>query len=68
MFLFAPTVPSAPSPQKSARTSSARSVENAGSKKVAENCGYRYEGTMREAYFKDGVHEDTELWARLSTD
>ena len=31
-FLLAETVPSAPSPQKSARTVSSRSVENAGSK------------------------------------
>jgi RimJ/RimL family protein N-acetyltransferase len=44
------------------------SVENAGSKKVAERCGYVREGVLRSAYVKPGLREDTEIWSRLATD
>jgi RimJ/RimL family protein N-acetyltransferase len=44
------------------------SVENTGSKKVAERCGYVREGVLRSAYVKQGLREDTEIWSRLSTD
>jgi RimJ/RimL family protein N-acetyltransferase len=44
------------------------SAENAGSKKVAERCGYVREGVLRSLYFKQGVWEDTEIWSRLATD
>ena len=42
--------------------------QNPASKKVATRAGYRFEGVMRSVYFKQGVREDTEVWARLSTD
>jgi RimJ/RimL family protein N-acetyltransferase len=44
------------------------SVTNEASKKVAERCGYRREGVLRSAYFKQGLREDTEIWSRLPTD
>ncbi|HKC76967.1 MAG TPA: GNAT family N-acetyltransferase [Gaiellaceae bacterium] len=43
-------------------------VENEASKKVAERCGYRRDGVLRSAYFKQGLREDTEIWSRLPTD
>lgn len=44
------------------------SVLNEPSKRVAVNCGYRYEGTHRSVYLKAGIREDTERWSRLATD
>jgi RimJ/RimL family protein N-acetyltransferase len=44
------------------------SEQNPASKKVAARAGYRFEGVMRSVYVKPGVREDTEVWARLSTD
>jgi RimJ/RimL family protein N-acetyltransferase len=44
------------------------SVENPASKKVAERCGYVFEGVLRSLYFKPGLREDTEIWSRLATD
>ena len=38
------------------------------SKKVAERCGYVFEGVLRSHYFKPGLREDTEIWSRLATD
>ena len=43
-------------------------VENPGSKRVAQNCGYTFEGTMRSVYVKPGRRTDTEMWSRLATD
>jgi RimJ/RimL family protein N-acetyltransferase len=43
-------------------------VDNVASKKVAERCGYVYEGVLRSLYFKQERYEDTELWSRLPTD
>jgi RimJ/RimL family protein N-acetyltransferase len=44
------------------------SVANEASKRVAMRCGYRREGVLRSAYFKDGLREDTEIWSRLPGD
>lgn len=44
------------------------SEQNPASKKVAARAGYRFEGVMRSVYMKPGVREDTEVWARLSSD
>jgi RimJ/RimL family protein N-acetyltransferase len=44
------------------------SVDNTGSKKVAERCGYVRDGVLRSAYFKQDLREDTEIWSRLATD
>ncbi|HEX6696103.1 MAG TPA: GNAT family N-acetyltransferase [Solirubrobacteraceae bacterium] len=43
-------------------------VENRGSSKVAERCGYVLEGVMRSSYVKDDVRVDAGLWSRLPTD
>jgi RimJ/RimL family protein N-acetyltransferase len=42
--------------------------ENAGSIAVAERAGFRYEGTMRSLYFKDGLRSDTRVYARIPSD
>lgn len=44
------------------------SPENAGSQRVAERCGYVYEGTLRSLHFKQGLREDTQIWSRLPGD
>ncbi len=44
------------------------SAANPASKRVAQRCGYRLEGTLRSSYLKPGVREDTELWSRLRDD
>jgi RimJ/RimL family protein N-acetyltransferase len=44
------------------------SVSNDASKRVAQRCGYRFEGVLRGLYVKEGVREDTESWSRLVTD
>ncbi len=44
------------------------SVDNVASKRVAARCGYVLEGVLRSLYFKQGRHEDTEIWSRLATD
>jgi RimJ/RimL family protein N-acetyltransferase len=44
------------------------SVENGSSKRVAERCGYVFEGVLRSLYIKPGVREDTEVWSRLRSD
>ena len=41
---------------------------NAGSAKVAERCGYRLEGVLRNLHVKDGVRTDVGVWSRLSQD
>lgn len=46
-------------------------VGHAASCRVAELCGFRYEGTMRGAAFDEGRHDafrDAHLHARLATD
>ena len=44
------------------------SVSNDASKRVAERCGYRFEGVLRGMYVKQDMREDTESWSRLVTD
>ncbi|HLY34577.1 MAG TPA: GNAT family N-acetyltransferase [Jatrophihabitantaceae bacterium] len=44
------------------------SVDNAGSKRVAQRCGYVFEGVLRSTYLKQGRREDIEMWSRLPTD
>ena len=43
-------------------------IGNDASKRVAANCGYAFEGVLRSLYFKQGRHEDTEIWSRLASD
>jgi RimJ/RimL family protein N-acetyltransferase len=43
-------------------------VDNPGSKRVAEHCGYIREGVLRSVYIKPGRRADTECWSRLVTD
>jgi RimJ/RimL family protein N-acetyltransferase len=43
-------------------------VANEPSKRVAAKCGYTREGVLRSLYFKQGRHEDTEIWSRLASD
>jgi RimJ/RimL family protein N-acetyltransferase len=44
------------------------SAANHASKRVATNCGYTHEGTLRSAHFKQDLRDDTEIWSRLPTD
>jgi RimJ/RimL family protein N-acetyltransferase len=44
------------------------SVSNDASKRVAQRCGYQFEGVLRGLYINQGVREDTESWSRLVTD
>ncbi len=44
------------------------SADNAGSRRVAERCGYTMEGTLRSAYLKAGRRVDTTVWSRLPSD
>ena len=39
--------------------------ENAASKKVAEKCGFTFEGVMRECWFHQGEYQDLEVWSLL---
>ncbi len=41
---------------------------NVGSKRVAEKCGYKYEGTMREATFIKGKLYDVEMYSMLRSE
>ena len=41
---------------------------NAGSRRVAEKCGFVYEGTMRAATFHRGKYHDLELFSLLRED
>jgi RimJ/RimL family protein N-acetyltransferase len=43
-------------------------IGNMASKRVAASNGYTFEGILRSLYFKQGRHEDTEIWSRLATD
>ena len=44
------------------------SVANAGSRRVAERCGYVCEGVLRSVHLKQDIREDQEIWSRLPTD
>ena len=39
--------------------------DNAASKKVAEKCGFTYEGLMRGCWFHQGRYHDLEIWSLL---
>jgi RimJ/RimL family protein N-acetyltransferase len=43
-------------------------AENAASRRVAERCGYVYEGTLRSSHLKQGIRIDAEIWSKLPTD
>lgn len=43
-------------------------ASNLASRRVAEKCGFRLEGRLREAALLDGDHEDLLIWTRLATD
>jgi len=44
------------------------SADNDPSKRVAQRCGYVFEGLLRSAHFKADQRADTEIWSRLPTD
>ena len=44
------------------------SVGNDASARVAERCGYVYEGTLRSTYFKQGRRSDCRIYSRLPSD
>lgn len=39
--------------------------DNAASKRVAEKCGYTFEGIMRGCWFHQGRYHDLEIWSLL---
>lgn len=39
--------------------------ENAPSKRVADKCGFTFEGVMRGCWFHDGKFQDLEVWSLL---
>ncbi|HSK16903.1 MAG TPA: GNAT family protein [Gaiellaceae bacterium] len=39
--------------------------ENAASKRVAEKCGFTFEGVMRGCWFHGGAYHDLEVWSLL---
>jgi RimJ/RimL family protein N-acetyltransferase len=43
-------------------------VANTASERVAERAGYRLDGVLRNAHFKEGLRTDTGIWSRLRTD
>lgn len=42
--------------------------DNLASRRLAEKCGFRHEGTARGAWYHQGVHQDVEIYAVLHTD
>jgi RimJ/RimL family protein N-acetyltransferase len=42
--------------------------DNLASRRVAEKCGFRHEGTARGAWYNKGVHHDVEIYAILHDD
>jgi [ribosomal protein S5]-alanine N-acetyltransferase len=41
---------------------------NAASRRIAEKCGYRHEGTARGAWFNKGRYQDVEIYAMIRDD
>jgi RimJ/RimL family protein N-acetyltransferase len=39
--------------------------DNAASRRVADKCGFKHEGTARGAWFHNGKHQDVEVYAIL---
>jgi len=50
------------------RISLGHMVGNTGSRRIAEKCGFTYEGTSRGDYLNNGEHQDTVWWSRLAID
>jgi RimJ/RimL family protein N-acetyltransferase len=42
--------------------------DNLASRRLAEKCGFRHEGTARGAWYHQGVHQDVEIYAVLHED
>ena len=42
--------------------------ENRASRRLAEKCGFRHEGTARGAWYNKGRHQDVEIYAILHAD
>lgn len=42
--------------------------DNAASRRIAEKCGFRHEGTSRGAWYNRGRHHDVEIYAILHDD
>jgi RimJ/RimL family protein N-acetyltransferase len=42
--------------------------ENLASRRLAEKCGFRHEGTARGAWYHKGLHQDVEIYAILHED
>jgi [ribosomal protein S5]-alanine N-acetyltransferase len=42
--------------------------DNAASRRLAEKCGFRHEGTARGAWYHRGRHQDVEIYAVLHAD
>jgi ribosomal-protein-alanine N-acetyltransferase len=42
--------------------------DNAASRRLAEKCGFRHEGTARGAWYHKGKHQDVEIYAVLHDD
>lgn len=42
--------------------------DNLASRRIAEKCGFRHEGTAREAWYHKGFHQDVEIYAILHKD
>ena len=42
--------------------------ENLASRRLAEKCGFRHEGTARGAWYNKGKHQDVEIYAILHDD
>jgi RimJ/RimL family protein N-acetyltransferase len=39
--------------------------DNVPSRRIAEKCGYRHEGTLRKSYFLRGAYHDSEMYSML---
>jgi len=42
--------------------------DNRASRRIAEKCGFRHEGTARGAWYHKGTHQDVEIYAILHAD
>jgi RimJ/RimL family protein N-acetyltransferase len=42
--------------------------DNRASRRLAEKCGFRHEGTSRGAWYNKGTHQDVEIYAILHED
>jgi RimJ/RimL family protein N-acetyltransferase len=42
--------------------------DNVASRRLAEKCGFRHEGTARGAWYHKGIHQDVEIYAVLHED